>query len=100
MLPRKIFRIRVYSDWTRQRQFDGVKHDTTHVRVYSDWTRQRQFDGVKHKALVLEHMLINRCIQTGRVASGIRGNPKDVDVFVMQEESRRAVSSTTLRLLC
>ena len=31
---------------------------------------------------------------------GIRGNPKDVDVFVMQEQSRRAVSSTTLRLLC
>ena len=23
--------LRVYSDWTRQRQFDGVKHDTTHV---------------------------------------------------------------------
>ena len=31
---------------------------------------------------------------------GIRGNPKDVDFFVMQDESRRAVSSTTLRLLC
>ena len=31
---------------------------------------------------------------------GIRGNPKDVDVFVMQEESHLAVSSTTLRLLC
>ena len=31
---------------------------------------------------------------------GIRGNPKDVDFFVMQEESRRAVSSTTLKLLC
>ena len=29
---------------------------------------------------------------------GIRGNPKDVDFFVMQGESRRAVSSTTLRL--
>ena len=26
-----IMRFRVYSDWTRQRQFDGVKHDTTHV---------------------------------------------------------------------
>ena len=23
--------IGVYSDWTRQRQFDDVKHDTTHV---------------------------------------------------------------------
>ena len=22
-------------------------------RVYSDWTRQRQFDGVKHEALVI-----------------------------------------------
>ena len=29
---------------------------------------------------------------------GIRGNPKDVDFFVMQEQSRPAVSSTTLRL--
>ena len=27
------------------------------LRVYSDWTRQCQFDGVKHDALVLEHML-------------------------------------------
>ena len=35
------------------------------VRVYSDWTRQRQFDGVKHDALVLEHMLVNRSIHTG-----------------------------------
>ena len=39
------------------------------VRVYSDRTRQRHFDGVKHNAPVLEHMLVNRCIQTGRVAS-------------------------------
>ena len=31
---------------------------------------------------------------------GIMGNPKDVDFFVMQGESLRAVSSTTLRLLC
>ena len=28
------------------------------VRVYSDWTRQPQFDGVKHNALDLEHMLV------------------------------------------
>ena len=39
------------------------------LRVYSDWTRQRHNDGVKHNALVLEHMLVNRSIQTGRVAS-------------------------------
>ena len=38
-------------------------------RVYSDRTRQRQNDGVKHNALDLEHLLVNRCIQTGRVAS-------------------------------
>ena len=31
---------------------------------------------------------------------GIRENPKGVGLFVMQEETRRAVSSTTLRLLC
>ena len=70
------------------------------VRVYSDRTRQRQNDGVKHNSLELEHMFVNRSIQTGRVASGLRGNPKDVDFFVMQEVSRRAVSSTTLRFLC
>ena len=39
------------------------------IMVYSDRTRQRHNDGVKHNALVLEHMLVNRCIQTGRVAS-------------------------------
>ena len=26
------------------------------LRVYSDRTRQRQFDGVKHNALILEHV--------------------------------------------
>ena len=36
----------------------------------------------------------------GKVLVGLRGNPKDVDAFVMQEQSRRAVSSTTFRLLC
>ena len=41
----------------------------TDLRVYSDRTRQRQNDGVKHNALDLEHMLVNRSIQTGRVAS-------------------------------
>ena len=35
-------------------------------RVYSDWMRQRQCDGVKHDALVLEHMLVNRSIHTDR----------------------------------
>ena len=29
---------------------------------------QRQFDGIKHDALVLEHVLINRSIHTGRGA--------------------------------
>ena len=38
------------------------------VMVYSDWRRQRQFDGVKHDALVLKHMLANRSILTGRAA--------------------------------
>ena len=38
------------------------------IRVYSDWTRQRQFDGVKHDVLALEHMLTNRSIHTGRAA--------------------------------
>ena len=104
--------VMVYSDWTRQRQFDGVKHvalvlkhilitrsihtgraalwflyysdavvlklarpvcldpkGAFRLRVYSDRTRQRQNDGVKHYALDLEHMLVNRSIQTGRVAS-------------------------------
>ena len=70
------------------------------LRVYSDRMRQRHNDGVKHNALELEHMFVNRSIQTGRVASDLRGNPKGVDFFVIQEQSRRAVSSTTLRLLC
>ena len=38
------------------------------LRVYTEWTHQRQFDGVKHGALVLEHMLINRSIHIGRAA--------------------------------
>ena len=41
------------------------------LRVYSDRTLQRQNDGVKHNALDLEHMLVNRSIQTGHDASKI-----------------------------
>ena len=40
------------------------------------------------------------CRQQNKRLLGLRGNPKGVDFFVMQEQSRRAVSSTTLRLLC
>ena len=32
-------------------------------------TRQGQYDGVKHNALELEHMFVNRSIQSGSVAS-------------------------------
>ena len=32
------------------------------IKVYSDWTRQRQFDALKGDAPVLKHMLINRSI--------------------------------------
>ena len=39
------------------------------VRVYSDRTRQRQNDGVKHNSLEMEYMFVNRSIQTGRVDS-------------------------------
>ena len=40
------------------------------LRFHSECTfSQRQNDGVKHNALGLEHMLVNRSIQTGRVAS-------------------------------
>ena len=39
------------------------------IRLYSDRTRQRQYDGVIHNALDLEHILVNRSIQTCRVAS-------------------------------
>ena len=45
--------------------------NVVYLRVYSDRTRQRHNDGVKHNALDLEHMLVNRSIQTGRVASKI-----------------------------
>ena len=30
-----------YTDWTRQRQFDGVKHDTTHVSQSEHSDRSR-----------------------------------------------------------
>ena len=43
-------------------------NDIRRVRVYSDWTRRRQFVGVKHDALVLEHVLVNRSIHMGRGA--------------------------------
>ena len=49
-------------------------------RVYSDRTRQRQNDGVKHKVLDLEYMLVNRGIQTGRVASKNLYNRDAVDL--------------------
>ena len=49
-------------------------------RVYSDWTRQRQFDRVTDNALDLEHLLLNRSIQTGRVASKILYNRDAVDL--------------------
>ena len=46
-----------------------IEHTTkTTFRIYLDWMRQRECDGVKHDALVLEHMLINRSIHTGRAA--------------------------------
>ena len=38
------------------------------IRVYSDWTRLRQFYGVKHDAMDLEHMFIKRSIHAGRAA--------------------------------
>ena len=60
---------------------------TTHglYRIHtSDSTRKRQNNGVGIYEFIM----------------GIRGNPKDVDFFVKQGESRRAVSSTTLRLIC
>ena len=50
------------------------------LRVYSDWTRQRQFDGVKHNVLVLEHMLFNQSIHTARVASKFLYNRDAVDL--------------------
>ena len=34
------------------------------------------------------------------IPTGHQGKSKGVDFFVMQEESRRVVSSTTFRLLC
>ena len=53
----------------------GLKPGTTSpLRVYSDRTRQRHNDGVRHNALELEHMFVNRSIQTGCVASKILYN--------------------------
>ena len=39
-------------------------YNTNKIRVYSDWTHQRQIDGVEYDALVLEQMRIH----TGRAA--------------------------------
>ena len=50
------------------------------VRVYSNRTRQRHNDGVKHNTMDLEHVLVNRGIQTGRVASKILYNTDAVDL--------------------
>ena len=38
------------------------------LSVQSEYTLRVYWDGVKHDPLVLEHMLINRCIYTGRTA--------------------------------
>ena len=51
----------------------GNKYRVQNVKyvsiINSDVTEpSAQFDGVNHNALDLEHMLVNRCIQTGRVA--------------------------------
>ena len=48
--------------------------------VYSEWTRQRHYDGVKHNALVLEHMLVNRSMHTSLVASTILYNRDAIDL--------------------
>ena len=53
---------------------------TCAVRVYSDRTRQRHNGGVKHNALDLEHILVNRSIQTGSVASKNVYNRDAVDL--------------------
>ena len=45
-----------------------AKTTRTGIRVYSDWARQRHYDGVIHDALALGHMLINQRIHTGRAA--------------------------------
>ena len=45
-----------------------AKTTRTRIRVYSDWTRQRHCDGVKHYALIIGHMLMNQRIHTGRAA--------------------------------
>ena len=37
----RVTAVRVYSDWTRQRQLDGVKHDTTHVSQWEHSDRPR-----------------------------------------------------------
>ena len=52
------------------------------LRVYSDWTRQRQIDGVKHVALVLEPMLINRNIHTWHAALSFLYNSDAVDLTI------------------
>ena len=54
--------------------------ESARLRVYSDRTRQRQNDGVKHNALDLEHILVNWSIQTGRVASKNLYNRDAVDL--------------------
>ena len=54
------------------------------VRVYSHRTRQRQFEAAKHNALIVEHMFVNRSIETGRVASKILYNKDAVDLTLVR----------------
>ena len=61
-------------------RFDTCIVSAMCIRVYSDRTRQRQNDGVKHNALESEHMFVNRSIQTGRVASKNLYNRDAVDL--------------------
>ena len=70
--------VRLY--WNHVFIIQRAKTTRTRIRVYSDRTRQGQNDGVKHNALDLEHMLVNRSIQTGRVASKILYNRNAVDL--------------------
>ena len=94
MAAQKSNNIRVYSDWTRQRQFDGVKHDTTHVSQseHSDrprhsaatdacvgirsiidalLNRDKEMSQSEVVALFLMPTIITGSIQTGRVNANL-----------------------------
>ena len=71
------FGVRVYSDWTRQRQFVGVKHDTTHV------SQSERSDRPRHSAATAAYVGIRSIIDALLIRDKVMSQSEVVALFLM-----------------